>query len=56
VWFADFVQKLIKKKQKIEVARFIQAYLVPTKIKPPISCIQENRLKVHFSSYANSIL
>jgi len=44
VYLADFVQKLIMKKQNIEAARFIRAYIMPTRIKPTISCIQENRL------------
>jgi len=44
LYLADFVQKLIMKEQKTEAARFIRAYLIPTKIKPPISCIQENGL------------
>ncbi|PNX88120.1 frigida-LIKE protein [Trifolium pratense] len=41
---SDFVQTLIMKKQHIEAARFVRAYIMPTRIKPKISCIQENQL------------
>ncbi|WJX22347.1 hypothetical protein P8452_11660 [Trifolium repens] len=42
---SDFVKTLIMKKQHIEAARFVHAYIMPTRIKPKISCIQENQLQ-----------